>query len=219
MARSSRAFRRKVHCQRCNCRCPGFVRDCIASPEILRKQPCSTAPCRLPSTRFTSWRDFAVGFLVGMTGVGGGALMTPLLILLFHVHPTTAVGTDLLYASITKTGGSLVHGFNRNIDWRIVGRLALGISARVASDAAGPAAAENRSGNAERRDHPAAGRGAVGDGAGAGVPPPVAGRLCPPGRGPERSPDLPVHRPDRLDSGRAGDDFLGRRRARSASPP
>src|SRR5580698_6381698 len=69
---------------------------------------------------------FAVGFLVGMTGVGGGSLMTPLLILLFHVHPTTAVGTDLLYASVTKTGGSLVHGINKTIDWRIVGRLALG---------------------------------------------------------------------------------------------
>jgi uncharacterized membrane protein YfcA len=69
---------------------------------------------------------FAVGFLVGMTGVGGGSLMTPLLILLFHVHPTTAVGTDLLYASITKTGGSLIHGINRTIDWRIVSRLALG---------------------------------------------------------------------------------------------
>jgi uncharacterized membrane protein YfcA len=69
---------------------------------------------------------FAVGFLVGMTGVGGGSLMTPLLILLFHVHPATAVGTDLIYASITKTGGSLVHGLNRTIDWRIVGRLALG---------------------------------------------------------------------------------------------
>src|ERR1022692_2946536 len=61
-----------------------------------------------------------------MTGVGGGSLMTPLLILLFHVHPTTAVGTDLLYASITKTGGSLVHGINKTINWRIVGRLALG---------------------------------------------------------------------------------------------
>ena len=69
---------------------------------------------------------FAVGFLVGMTGVGGGALMTPLLILLFHVHPTTAVGTDLLYASITKSCGTVVHGFARNIDWRIVSRLALG---------------------------------------------------------------------------------------------
>jgi uncharacterized membrane protein YfcA len=69
---------------------------------------------------------FAVGFLVGMTGVGGGSLMTPLLILLFHVHPVTAVGTDLIYASVTKTGGSIVHGFNRTIDWRIVRRLALG---------------------------------------------------------------------------------------------
>jgi len=69
---------------------------------------------------------FAVGFLVGMTGVGGGSLMTPLLILLFHVHPVTAVGTDLIYASVTKTGGSMVHGLNRTIDWRIVRRLASG---------------------------------------------------------------------------------------------
>src|SRR3954465_2523605 len=69
---------------------------------------------------------FAVGFLVGMTGVGGGSLMTPLLILLFHVHPSTAVGTDLLYASMTKTGGSLIHSINRTIDWRIVTRLAMG---------------------------------------------------------------------------------------------
>jgi len=69
---------------------------------------------------------FAVGFLVGMTGVGGGSLMTPLLILLFHVHPTTAVGTDLLFASITKSGGTLVHAVNRSIDWRIVTRLASG---------------------------------------------------------------------------------------------
>ena len=50
---------------------------------------------------------FAVGVLVGMTGVGGGSLMTPLLILLFGIHPSTAVGTDLLYAAATKTGGSL----------------------------------------------------------------------------------------------------------------
>ena len=69
---------------------------------------------------------FAVGFLVGMTGVGGGSLMTPLLILLFKVHPVTAVGTDLIYASVTKSGGSLVHGFNKTIDWRIVLRLATG---------------------------------------------------------------------------------------------
>ena len=69
---------------------------------------------------------FAVGFLVGMTGVGGGSLMTPLLILLFHVHPVTAVGTDLIYASVTKNGGSVVHGLGKTIDWRVVRRLALG---------------------------------------------------------------------------------------------
>jgi uncharacterized protein len=69
---------------------------------------------------------FTVGLLVGMTGVGGGSLMTPLLILLFGIHPATAVGTDLLYAAATKTGGSLVHGLARSIHWPIVGRLACG---------------------------------------------------------------------------------------------
>ncbi len=73
-----------------------------------------------------SLSGFAVGLLVGMTGVGGGSLMTPLLILLFGIHPATAVGTDLLYAAATKTAGSLMHGFARSIDWRIVGRLASG---------------------------------------------------------------------------------------------
>jgi uncharacterized membrane protein YfcA len=67
-----------------------------------------------------------VGALVGLTGVGGGSLMTPILILLFGIHPVTAVGTDLLYASATKLGGTAVHGFNGTIDWRVVGRLALG---------------------------------------------------------------------------------------------
>jgi uncharacterized protein len=69
---------------------------------------------------------FGVGLLVGMTGVGGGSLMTPLLILLFGIHPSTAVGTDLLYAAATKTGGSLVHGLSRSIHWRAVARLACG---------------------------------------------------------------------------------------------
>jgi uncharacterized protein len=73
-----------------------------------------------------SLSGFAVGMLVGMTGVGGGSLMTPILILLFGIHPATAVGTDLLYAAATKTGGSLVHGFARSIDWRVVRRLATG---------------------------------------------------------------------------------------------
>ena len=62
-----------------------------------------------------SLSGFAVGFLVGMTGVGGGSLMTPLLILLFGIHPATAVGTDLLYAAATKTGGT----YSRAIFWPI----------------------------------------------------------------------------------------------------
>jgi uncharacterized protein len=69
---------------------------------------------------------FVVGLLVGMTGVGGGSLMTPLLIVLFGVQPATAVGTDLLYAALTKAGGTLVHGFAHSIDWPIVRRLAFG---------------------------------------------------------------------------------------------
>jgi len=94
-------------------------------------------PClddRLPAGRtgfsmidpLYSLSGFMVGLLVGMTGVGGGALMTPILIMLFGIHPATAVGTDLLYAAATKTGGSLVHGFGRSIDWRVVRRLATG---------------------------------------------------------------------------------------------
>src|ERR1700710_2752400 len=69
---------------------------------------------------------FFVGLLVGQTGVGGGSLMTPILVLLFGVHPATAVGTDLLYASATKFVGTLVHGLNHTVDWRVVRRLASG---------------------------------------------------------------------------------------------
>ncbi len=69
---------------------------------------------------------FVVGMLVGMTGVGGGSLMTPVLILLFGMPPAVAVGTDLLHAAVTKTAGSLVNGFNQTIDWRVVRRLATG---------------------------------------------------------------------------------------------
>jgi uncharacterized membrane protein YfcA len=67
-----------------------------------------------------------VGAIVGLTGVGGGALMTPILVLLFGVAPTTAVGTDLLYASITKMAGTAVHQKAGSVDWPVVRRLALG---------------------------------------------------------------------------------------------
>jgi uncharacterized protein len=93
---------------------------------------------------------FVVGALVGLTGVGGGSLMTPLLVLLFGVHPATAVGTDLLFAAVTKTGGTLAHAASCTIDWRITRRLATGSVPAVAAtlflmsrlghsvDAAGP---------------------------------------------------------------------------------
>jgi len=67
-----------------------------------------------------------VGAIVGVTGVGGGALMTPILVLLFGVAPTTAVGTDLLYASVTKCFGTAVHQKHGTVDWQIVRRLAMG---------------------------------------------------------------------------------------------
>jgi uncharacterized membrane protein YfcA len=73
-----------------------------------------------------AFSGFAVGTIVGLTGVGGGSLMTPLLILLFGVSPVTAIGTDLIYAAITKAGGAAVHANRGNVDWNIVARLATG---------------------------------------------------------------------------------------------
>jgi uncharacterized membrane protein YfcA len=75
---------------------------------------------------YYSLSGFVVGVLVGMTGVGGGSLMTPMLILLFGFYPTTAVGTDLLFATVTKTVGTSVHRAKGTIDWRIVRLLASG---------------------------------------------------------------------------------------------
>ena len=69
---------------------------------------------------------FLVGLIVGVTGVGGGSLMTPLLVLLFGISPATAVGTDLLYASLTKTLGGWVHSRRGTVDWKVAGLLSLG---------------------------------------------------------------------------------------------
>ena len=69
---------------------------------------------------------FLTGIIVGMTGVGGGAIMTPILILVLGIAPTTAVGTDLLFATITKMVAVRIHGSNQTIDWQIVRRLSLG---------------------------------------------------------------------------------------------
>jgi uncharacterized membrane protein YfcA len=69
---------------------------------------------------------FLVGLLVGFTGIGGGALMTPLLVFLFGVAPQTAIGTDLLFAAVTKAFGGWVHGARGSIDWIVLRRLAAG---------------------------------------------------------------------------------------------
>jgi uncharacterized membrane protein YfcA len=69
---------------------------------------------------------FVVGIIVGLTGVGGGSLMTPILVLLFGIHPATAVGTDLLHAAITKAGGTYVHAKSGRVEWRITYLLAAG---------------------------------------------------------------------------------------------
>lgn len=78
------------------------------------------------SSYLYTFSGLVVGVLVGLTGVGGGSLMTPLLILLFGVHPSTAVGSDLLYAAATKAVGTGVHGFRQSVDWKLVRLLATG---------------------------------------------------------------------------------------------
>lgn len=63
------------------------------------------------------------GFVVGLTGVGGGALMTPILLLFFGVAPTTAIATDLWFAAITKVVGAAIHHDAGQVDWQVVRRL------------------------------------------------------------------------------------------------
>ncbi len=69
---------------------------------------------------------FAVGLIVGLTGVGGGSLMTPLLIFFFGIKPHLAIGTDLLFAAFTKLGGTVSLARTRMVDWKIVGQTAAG---------------------------------------------------------------------------------------------
>ena len=69
---------------------------------------------------------FAVGLVVGLTGVGGGSLMTPLLIFGFGIKPHLAIGTDLLFAAFTKLGGTASLARKRMVDWRVVGQVAAG---------------------------------------------------------------------------------------------
>jgi hypothetical protein len=77
---------------------------------------------------------FGVGAIVGMTGVGGGSLMTPLLISVFKLNPAVAIGTDLWFAAITKTSGSIAHHRHGQVDYRITGLMLLGsIPAAIAT--------------------------------------------------------------------------------------
>ncbi len=90
---------------------------------------------------------YVVGMVVGMTGVGGGSLMTPILIFFFGVKPHMAIGTDLLFAAFTKLGGTVKLARARLVDWRVVGQLCAGsIPASLATlfvlHKVGPAAPE-----------------------------------------------------------------------------
>jgi len=69
---------------------------------------------------------FGVGAIVGMTGVGGGSLMTPLLLTVFKLHPAVAIGTDLWFAAITKSAGSASHHLAGHVQWRVTALLLAG---------------------------------------------------------------------------------------------
>ena len=77
---------------------------------------------------------FGVGAIVGMTGVGGGSLMTPLLLSVFKLNPAVAIGTDLWFAAITKTSGSVAHHRHGNVDFKVLWLLLAGsIPASIAT--------------------------------------------------------------------------------------
>src|ERR1700728_3862208 len=82
--------------------------------------------CMIPQPLLFVLCGGSVGLLIGLTGVGGGSLMTPLLVLGFGQPPAVAVGTDLVFSATTKLAATAASGFSRRVDWRIVGRLALG---------------------------------------------------------------------------------------------
>ena len=156
-----------------------------------------------------SLSGFLVGMLVGMTGVGGGSLMTPLLILLFGVHPATAVGTDLIYAAATKTGGSLVHGLARSIDWTVVRRLATGSIPGTALTLLVLSQFNLRQSGRAQRDHDGAMRRAVRERLGARVRRPDREALSHPYRCAFRRADGVRHHGRRLGARDRGFDLVG----------
>src|ERR1700744_1162726 len=104
-------------------------------PPSLSPRQANPAAANLPASAYTrpmsvsllyAAAGLLVGAMVGLTGVGGGSLMTPILMLLFGQSPSVAVGTDLLFAATTKLVATASFGFSRRVDWPIVGRLLLG---------------------------------------------------------------------------------------------
>ena len=99
---------------------------------------------------------FGIGLLVGMTGMGGASLMTPLLILIFGIQPVTAIGTDIFYAAVTKTVGGYKHLKLGTVHkglafWMAVGSVPSAIARRL-GDRAAPAALRRRPRHARPRD-------------------------------------------------------------------
>ena len=83
-------------------------------------------PFDLDLSAGTALAGLLVGLLVGLTGMGSGALMAPILILIVGVTPVTAVGTDLAYAALTKVVGGVQHARQRSVSFRVAGLLAAG---------------------------------------------------------------------------------------------
>ena len=117
-----------------NCVEPARIYACGASSahfnmSLLAQSALETI--QLPDANYFIQVPFALagaftGFVVGLTGVGGGALMTPILLLLFGIAPQTAIATDLWFAAITKIAAMQVHKRGAGVDWQVVRRLWMG---------------------------------------------------------------------------------------------
>jgi uncharacterized membrane protein YfcA len=107
--------------------CPELVCSDVLNPHFVASMY-RCLSCRRGSTVPMPRAGALTGFMVGLTGVGGGALMTPILLLFFGVPPTTAIATDLWFAAITKVVAARIHNGKGQVDWVVVKRLWLGSS-------------------------------------------------------------------------------------------
>ena len=117
-----------------NCVEPARICACAASSAHFNMSllaQVTLEAIQLPDANYFIQVPFALagaftGFVVGLTGVGGGALMTPILLLLFGIAPQTAIATDLWFAAITKIAAMQVHKRGAGVDWQVVRRLWMG---------------------------------------------------------------------------------------------